>query len=448
MSTSLKPTFNLTLIAGFCLSALTFTPVVAHAESDLEKRVLQMEAQIAELKALIQQQNEAATAKVNEVNTKLDDVVASRGSESGFKTKKGTTFSYGGYIKVNGIYTDSSDGLTANNNITNSILVPGAIGTGDGSNGDSQFDSDVFTSRFNFNTETDTNYGVVRSFIELDFLSGGGNEAVSNSTNPRIRHAFINWDYSEDESLLVGQTWSTFFNVGALPDAVDFIGPTSGTIFNRQQQIRWTKKLGNGSSIQLAAENPSSSLSGISGDIDDSSIPDLVARYNGKSGNHSYSLAVVGRDIVIDNDVFDENQFGAAVNVAGKYVVDEKNVLKYSLAYGNLGRYIALSAFGDGGIDQSGDIDLSTVVGGYLAYEHHWSNKWRSTFQYAYATADLGDGVADTNTETVQNLNLSLVYRPLPKLDFGGAIIFADRELDNGDDGDLTRVQLTGKYSF
>ena len=452
MSTSRKPSFKLTLIAGFCLSALSLAPGIAYAESDLEKRVLQMEAQIAELKALIKQQSQVTNAKVNEVSTKVDNVVASNvavnSAESGFKTKKGTTFSYGGYIKVNGIFTNTSDGLTVENNITNSILVPGAIGTGDGSNSGTEFDADVFTSRFNFGTETDTNYGKVKSFIELDFLSGGGNEAVSNSTNPRIRHAFINWDYSEDASLLVGQAWSTFFNVGALPDAVDFIGPTSGTVFSRQQQIRWTKKLGGGTSFQLAAENPSSSLSGIGGDIDDSSIPDLIARYNGKSGAHSYSLAVIGRDVVVDNDIFDENQYGAAVNVAGKYVIDKKNVLKYSLAYGNLGRYIALSAFGDGGIDESGDIDLSTVVGGYLAYEHHWSDKWRSTFQYAYATADLGDGVAETNTETVQNLNLSLVYRPLPKLDFGGALIFADRELDNGDDGDLTRVQLTGKYSF
>ena len=451
MSTSIKPTFKLKLIAGFCLGALTFTPGIAHADADLEKRVLQMEAQIAELKALIKQQNQAAqtaSAEVKEVNTRIDKVVAAKTAESGFKTKKGTKFSYGGYIKVNGIFTDTSDGLTAENNITNSILVPGAIGTGDGSSGETEFDSDVFTSRFNFGTETETNYGKVRSFIELDFLSGGGNEAVSNSTNPRIRHAFINWDYSEDQSLLVGQTWSTFFNVGALPDAVDFIGPTSGTIFNRQQQIRWTKKLGGGTSFQLAAENPSSSLSGISGDIDDGSIPDLVARYNGKSGGHSYSLAVVGRDVVVDNDVFDENEYGLAVNLAGKYVIDDKNVLKYSLAHGNLGRYIALSAFGDGGIDETGNLDLTTVTGGYLAYEHHWSNKWRSTFQYAYANADLGDGVAATNTETIQNFNLSLVYRPLPKLDFGGAIIFADRELDNGADGDLTRLQFTGKYSF
>ena len=53
-----------------------------------------------------------------------------------------------------------------------------------------------------------------------------------------------------------------------------------------------------------------------------------------------------------------------------------------------------------------------------------------------------------TNTETLQNYNVSLVYNPLPKLDFGAAVIYAQRELENGTDGDLTRFQLTAKYSF
>jgi len=441
------------VIASICLgvTAYCMAPTTAFADVNLEQRLKQMERELDELKAIIRQQNETTNAKVKEVNTKVDNVVASKGidTESGFKAKKGTTFSYGGYIKANGIFTDTSDGLTVENNVTNSILVPGAIGTGDGDNDQSiQFDADVFTSRFNFGTETQTNYGKVKTFIELDFLSGGGNEAVSNSTNPRIRHAFINWDYAEDASLLVGQAWSTFFNVGALPDAVDFIGPTSGTLFNRQQQIRWTKKLSGGDSFQLALENPSTSISEIGGDIDDGSFADIVARYNGGSGKHSYSAAIVGRDIAIDNDTIDESAYGIAANVAGKYAIGKSNALKYSLSYGNLGRYIALSAFGDGGIDASGDVDLTTVFGAYLAYEHKWNKKLRSTIQYAYSTADLGDGVADTNTETLQNFNISLVYNPLPKLDFGAALIFAERELENNDDGDLTRLQFTSKYSF
>jgi hypothetical protein len=88
------------------------------------------------------------------------------------------------------------------------------------------------------------------------------------------------------------------------------------------------------------------------------------------------------------------------------------------------------------------------VTGGYIAYRHKWSEKLRSTIQYAYSTADLANGLSSANTETVSNFNLNLIYAPTPKLTFGGAIIQASRELENGADGDLTRLQLTAKYGF
>jgi len=133
------------------------------------------------------------------------------------------------------MYDDYQDGPNPGAAVASRILVPSLIpvGNSDSSEG-ATFNSDVTTSRFHFKTSTDTGAGKLNSMIELDFLSGGGDERVSNSTNSRIRHAFLSWDYAKDQSLLVGQTWSTFFNVGALPEAVEFIGPTSGTIFNRQ----------------------------------------------------------------------------------------------------------------------------------------------------------------------------------------------------------------------
>ena len=111
------------------------------------------------------------------------------------------------------------------------------------------------TSRFYFTTDTDTDAGRVSSRIELDFmLSRNGDERISNSWNSRIRHAFIKWDYSDSGSLLAGQTWSTFFNVGALPDLLDFVGPV-GTIFDRQPMLRWTT-----GPWQFAVENAATRL--------------------------------------------------------------------------------------------------------------------------------------------------------------------------------------------
>jgi hypothetical protein len=42
----------------------------------------------------------------------------------------------------------------------------------------------------------------------------------------------------------------------------------------------------------------------------------------------------------------------------------------------------------------------------------------------------------------------NLFYSPLPKLDIGAELRYAERELENGTDGDLTRLQFTTKYSF
>lgn len=445
------------LVASFCagLTAVAMVPLTAVASPELEAKVKQLEAQLEQLKTLVMQEKQhresESKALASEVS-KVSDSVKSGGNN--LKLSKGTTLNYGGFIKVNGMFDDYQDGAAPTASVASRILVPSLIPVGDSPSSEGvEFNSDVATSRLFFKTATDTSVGKIKTHIEMDFLSGGGDERVSNSNNSRLRHAYLAWDYADDASLLVGQSWSTFFNVGALPEAVEFIGPTSGSIFNRQQQIRWTKKLGGGSSFMLAAENPSTSLadagSGIAAsNFDDNSVPDIIARFNGKSGGHSYALSAMGREIAYNDGVTDESEIGFAVNVAGKIVFANGDDLKYSIAHGNLGRYIALNAFRDGGIDAGGNLDLTSVTGGYVAYRHHWTDKLRSTLQYSFSSADLADGLSTANTESVSNLNLNLLYSPTPKLTFGGAIIQANRELENGLEGDLTRLQLTAKYGF
>ncbi len=60
-----------------------------------------------------------------------------------------------------------------------------------------------------------------------------GDERTSNGYSPEIRHAFISYD-----GWLFGQTWTTFMDVNALPDSIDFVGTTDGTVFVRQAQVR------------------------------------------------------------------------------------------------------------------------------------------------------------------------------------------------------------------
>jgi len=366
-----------------------------------------------------------------------------------------TSFTYGGYIKFDAIFSQYSDTQRAGN-VGDDFLVPSTIAVGDGNNdGDVVFDTNSKFSRLFFKTSTITDAGEVKTHIEMDF-NGGNDERLTNQSSTGLRHAYFSWKNSADSSLLAGQTWSTFFNVGSLPESVDFIGPTSGTVFVRQSQVRYTQTLGTGK-LMLAAENPSVSLyDGGSGfdnkDVDDSAIPDLIARYDNSAGGLTYSTAAMVRQINYEdrNNDSDDSKVGYGVTVSGKYAFNNGDDFRFMLSQGQLGRYIALNAFRDGAVEADGDIDLITSIGGFVAYRHMWNAKLRSTISYAYSAADNPDTLAkpEEATKNISNSNVNLMYSPTKSLTFGGEYFVAQREVESGADGDLNRLQFTSKWVF
>ena len=414
-------------------ATLMLSALPSLADADMQKRVEMLERELMALKTQLQEKEEIQLKK-------------------GVELKKGTRFQYGGYVKLDGMWSKNSDQRRANN-VGDDFLVPSTIAVGDESNeGDAVFDSNAKFSRLWFKTRTETDAGLLTSYIETDF-NGSNDERLTNQSVSGLRHAFVNWDYSESDSLLLGQTWSTFFNVGALPETLDFVGPTSGTVFVRQAQARWTHKMGDGASFMLAAENPSVSMYDAGGgfeanDIDESSMPDLIARYNGKAGNFSYSLAAMGREISYDTGSQSDDEMGFGVSLSGKWVFENGDDLKFMVNHGNLGRYVGLNAFRDAAVEIDGDIDLIDMTGGFIAYRHHWNEKFRSTFSYAMSSADNSDDILSDVTETISNANINLMYSPTKKLTLGAEFIYAEREVESGLDGDLERLQFMGKWAF
>lgn len=426
-----KKTFTKTLVTSAILASSFTLAAPSIAQSSVSDKIQQLEEEIKALKSQVGEKK-----------------------ATGVEIKPGTQFDFGGFIKADFLYSDYSGGERANASVGERFVVPSVIPieTPGVDDGDPVFDAHAATSRLYFKTTTQVGEGNVVSYVEFDF-NADGNERITNQSSNGLRHAFLKYTYNGSDSLLAGQTWSTFMNTSALPEAVDFVGPTSGTIFIRQAQLRWTKGLGAGSSFSLAAENPSAGLydggAGINNNnYDSNGIPDIVARYDGKSGNFSYSLAGVAREVAYRDGGMEDEEFGVGLNFAGVLALANGDKLKMSLAHGTLGRYIALNAFRDGAIEADGGIDLMDVTGGFIAYEHKWTSKLRSTFIYAYATADNPDSAGEGVNETVSNFNINLLYSPVPKLTFGTEVIFAERELESGDSGDLTRLQFMGKWAF
>ncbi len=421
------------------------------AADDVDNRIRELERQLQELKSQVSSQQQEIATNKTEMQAEIEEARP---------MAKGTKFTYGGFIQLDAISSDYSDGQP--NNLIEDFYVPSLVPVEPASGLSDSYTSTNFsakTSRFFFTTATRTDAGLVSSRIELDFmLSGSGDERISNSWNSRLRHAFVQWDYDKDSSILAGQSWSTFFNVSALPDLLDFVGP-AGTIFVRQPQVRWTM-----GGLQLAVENPATRLNDASVDgstlyYNGNEMPDIVARYNGKLGDLSWSVAGLGRELRYSKredkgavEVDSDSAYAYGVSFSGKWMLGQDD-LRFMANFGSaLGRYMGINAFNDGYVDSDGDIGTADQWGAFIAYQHYWSPRWRSTFSVSAAGADnpstANYASADSLAKSYQSMHANLNWLPAPKLSIGGELILASKELEDGRDGDMSRLQFAVKYAF
>jgi hypothetical protein len=299
-----------------------------------------------------------------------------------------TTFKLGGYVDLDVHMTEFSkkanvDGNAVNvaaNSIVRDMYIPGATPTALANDmtagvNDSQeyFDFQAETSRLSFTAMN----GDTKGYIEIDFLGDNADERVSNSHRPRIRRAFVqsgNW--------LMGQEWTTFQNLSAIPERASFLTASDGQIFVRQQMVRWT----NGP-LQVALENPGESrfrdasetsdktADGGDGDgavgritSDQAERPDIVVRFNYKADFGNISASVLNRQIKHG----DLEEDGISYNIAGRVKAGPGDV-RFSYSGGEgMGRYIGLHAANEAYIE-TGDaarqsLELIESTGYVLAY--------------------------------------------------------------------------------
>jgi len=357
-----------------------------------------------------------------------------------------TEFTYGGYIKLDAMWSDYSAGAPPGTSVGRDFYVPSTLTVGSDNNSDAVFDMHARESRFNFGTATLLDNGkTVKTKIELDFFASapGGNERVSNSYSPRIRHAFISYD-----GWLFGQTWSNFQNVGAFPEALDLAGPAEGIVFVRQSQIKYTT-----GAWSFSLENPESTITTAGGGMavtDDASLPDFTARYTHKADWGNLVVTALARQLTYKVGTIDADETSFGVSASGMVKLGEDN-LKFMLTQGKgLGRYVGLNV-AHGAVLNGDDLDAIDSTSGFVAYQHKWNSQWRSTFLYSFFSADNNtDLLALTGdpTKSSQSYSANILYSPVKRLTFGAEFKHAERELESGVDGDLDRLQFSVKYAF
>ena len=347
----------------------------------------------------------------------------------------------GGYAKLDMIYDTGSIG-TPDAFVTSAIPVPAPH------DNSGNFNMQARQTRFSLDIRRPTIFDeTMRFYFENDFY-GGGNGAYGF----RLRQA-----YGQLGNTYAGFGWSAFADTDALPDTLDFEGP-GGAIAPRQAGIHQFFRLGETSSLTIAAEQPSS-------EVNANQLPG-----NGRGTQHMPDLVVAART----EHAWGHLQLGGVLRQLGytngeqsRRVLGGGAQLTGSIKTGTFSSYSDLLMFGANGgkgiaryLADTGGLDLDAVVGPdgklyaltgwgtYAAYTHYWSENWRSNLVYGVARIQQSPWLTTSDFHRSNYGAANLIWSPVPTLTVGLELLHGRLLEQDNRYNDDTRIQGSLQYSF
>ena len=389
-------------------------------------------------------------------------------------------------------------------------------GDGQSQNRTNQFRFESRFSRLTFETRTPTDYGPLTTFIDADFWgaaegpgalagSGGfGNAFVTNSYLFELRDAFATLG-----PILVGQFISNTVDGEAFGEVLDHFGPP-GEFVTVQAQVRYTQNWGKWTG-SVSAENPQSDytasmtshggtlaatgggcfLAGTYGSCNSfDQVPDLTAAINYSDSWGHLKLAGLLRHIGFNSGIaggagtvaspfygkIDEGTWGGGGILSGHV-----NLGSIAPFFGNdtfggqgyygtgIGRYVVFA----GGLYNSAILKINTnaagtVVtsthlepqpdwGGFLWYQHNWTDTLRSTLDFGYGSSHVSASTVPSETlqaDAVWAGYANLLWSPLKQTTFGLEFMWGHKDFRRigiggpGGDVDLRRLMAEMIFSF
>ncbi|WP_420476308.1 DcaP family trimeric outer membrane transporter [Noviherbaspirillum sp. ST9] len=462
-----------TLTASIALMFAAAMPAQAQTAKEFEELRAEMRKLRAELEALKGQKQETSNAvladRVEQVELRAKDAVVLGDIPNSFRLPNSdTSLRVYGFAELNAVHEFKGD----NSDQDYSTFLPYAPlkGTAAGNRKGRTYLTGR-TSRFGIEAATPSPYGPIAMKIEGDFNNDPrtGNSAVygtagniftqqaTNSYNFRLRHA-----YGQFGGLLAGQTWSTFMDLDSLPETVDFNGPIAAT-FIRQPQIRYTYPMAGMGSFTVALENSVSYVLDNTATVTPagfSRVPDLVGRWDKGFDWGTVSLRALSHEHRLDDGAsVNLSRRGWGVAASGMVKTVDNDFLTWTVTGGNgIGRYLNYveGAFYDAGTNR---ILMEKAAGVVLGYQHKPSDTLRYNFALGYqknfkneytdfAVANgLDSGRFGINRKLWQ-AHIGAIWNPVKGVDIGTEYIFGRRTTLAGEDGDMSRINLSAKYNF
>ena len=357
----------------------------------------------------------------------------------------GPQLSIGGRIKIDVIYNRDSVGGTRTNK-SDLAFSASSISVPDSSK--NSLDANLRESRIWATLNIPLAKNKLSTYVEFDFFDtkrdATGRSHVANE--PRMRHL-----YSTFKNLTIGKTYTTFVNLSSYPEINDANGPV-GNMAIRQELIRYNTTFSWGE-IFFAMEKGEStfiSATGSSFQVNDDQIPDIIGKVKLSDTWGNLSFAAMLREINANNRMLtgiNDKQWGAAFSLSGRLYLPGQDNLRFALSYGDaLGRYIS---FNDAAIDNAGRINLTEILSTHLTYQHWWTATLRSSLAVAVAYADQDTSIIPTTVNKIfASSHVNLLWSPTLKMTLGMEWLHGYRELENGQNGNIDRLQLSAVYKF
>jgi hypothetical protein len=260
----------------------------------------------------------------------------------------------------------------------------------------------------------------------------------------RMRHAYANYKF-----VLVGMTWSNFFDEEVNPVTVDFEGPNSSTL-SRTPQIRFsTYKKKN--VLSLSLENPIENIA-VSGGITvlPERFPDVIGAYR-MNGNFGFvKIAALFRELRYQSDKA-RSLPGYGVTVMTSIKAGEKDKLKFQYVTGTgVARYIqGASGLNYDAINNgTNELEALQMHGTNISFQHFWKDHVHSSVTAGWLSVTDNDNLSGTSYKSGYYGSANIFWDAVKNLTFGAEALYGERVNINDDKGTALRIQMNATYKF
>lgn len=307
---------------------------------------------------------------------------------------------------------------------------------------------DVSTSRLFFKTIVNTRaLGPIQTYIEADFR--GGNNVL------RLREAYVSF-----KGLTFGQTATTFVDLEAAPNTIDFQGPNAYT-YNRNMMIRYHMNLGKHWEFAVAAEMPGvSATPGALSYTIPQRVPDfpLYFQYNWAKGQSHIRASGLIRTMYYYDDLQKQtmNEMGWGAQLSTKIKLCPAASFFGQVVYGEgIENYI--QDLNGHGMDlvanpvHQGRLQTLPAMGWLAGLTVNFNRHWQMNGAYSQVNVWNRNGYFAQNPDTYrlsQYVVGNLFYNISPAFQVGVEYLYGTRKDAGGNKGSANRAQMMVQFNF